>query len=78
VQENQILNEEELLRELQAALPHEKPRPLFRSLLAWGRHAEIITYDQRKHELHLYAGKRMGRQAATATLVLPPAAPPAA
>ena len=78
VQENQSLTEEELLRELQAALPHEKPRPLFRSLLAWGRHAEIITYDQRKHELRLYSGKRMGRQAAAATLVLPPAAPPAA
>src|SRR5208283_1132828 len=33
VQENQTITLEELLRELQAALPHEKPRPLFRTLL---------------------------------------------
>ena len=80
VQENQILTEEELLRELQAALPHEKPRPLFRTLLAWGRHAEVITYDQRKHQLRLYDGKRMGRHsaAATASATPPPAAPPSA
>ena len=77
VQENQIIAEEELLRELQAALPHEKPRPLFRSLLAWGRHAEIITYDQRKHQLRLYVGKRMGRTTAAPTS-LPPLNTPSA
>ena len=54
VQENQQLLEEELLRELQAALPHEKPRPLFRTLLAWGRYAELISYDQRTHTIMLY------------------------
>lgn len=54
VQENQQLTEEELLRELQAALPHEKPRPLFRTLLAWGRYAELISYDQRTHLIMLY------------------------
>ena len=57
VQENQTLTEEELLRELHAALPHEKPKQLFRTLLAWGRHAEIISYDQRKHVLRLYEAK---------------------
>ena len=63
VQENQTLTEEEMLRELQAALPHEKPKQLFRTLLSWGRHAEIISYDQRKHVLRLYEAKRTARSA---------------
>jgi hypothetical protein len=54
------------LRELQAALPHEKPKQLFRTLLAWGRHAEIISYDQRKHQLRLYERKHAPRAAAHA------------
>ncbi len=78
VQKNQILPEEELLRELQAALPHEKPRPLFRSLLTWGRYAELITYDQRQHQLRLYAGPSQGSLPAATAVVLPPAAPPSA
>ena len=56
VQEDQALPDEELLRELQAALPHEKPRLLFRTLLAWGRYAELISHDQRKHVIRLYDG----------------------
>ncbi len=71
VQENQTLAEEELLRELQAALPHEKPRQLFRTLLAWGRHAEIISYDQRKHQLRLYESRRSRRAAAVANTPAP-------
>ena len=45
------------MRELQAALPHEKPRPLFRTLLSWGRYAEIISLDQRRHVIRLYEAK---------------------
>ena len=72
VQENQTLTEEEFLRELQAALPHEKPKQLFRTLLSWGRHAEIISYDQRKHQLRLYErGKRT--RLATHPVAPPPA-----
>ncbi len=56
VHENQQMPAEDLLVELQAALPHEKPRPLFRTLLSWGRYAEIITFDQRRHILRLYEG----------------------
>ncbi|HTJ79406.1 MAG TPA: nitrate/sulfonate/bicarbonate ABC transporter ATP-binding protein [Rariglobus sp.] len=72
VQENHTLTEEELLRELQAALPHEKPKQLFRTLLSWGRHAEIISYDQRKHQLRLYERKHGPR------IVGHPVIPPAA
>jgi NitT/TauT family transport system ATP-binding protein len=73
VQENQCLPSEELIRELQAALPHEKPRPLFRTLLSWGRYAEIISLDQRRHVIRLYEAKGAGRSRAA-----PPAAPTAA
>ncbi len=75
VQENQILPDEELLRELQAALPHQKPRPLFRTVLGWGRYAELISHDQRRHVVRLYEHRVPGR-ARHAPVNLPPAAPP--
>ena len=74
VQENQCLPSEELLRELQAALPHEKPKPLFRTLLSWGRYAEIISLDQRRHVIRLYEAKAPGRSKAAAPPA--PATPP--
>jgi len=77
VQENQCLPSEELLRELQAALPHEKPRPLFRTLLSWGRYAEIISLDQRKHVIRLYEarGANRSKQPLPPTGPAEPAAP---
>ena len=74
VQENQLLDAEELMRELQAALPHEKTRLLFRTLLSWGRYAEIISYDQRRHVIRLYEDRGAHR----ARQKLPPAPPPEA
>ncbi len=73
VQEDQSLPSEELIRELQAALPHEKPRPLFRTLLSWGRYAEIISLDQRRHVIRLYESKGASRAKAAAAPA--PAAP---
>jgi NitT/TauT family transport system ATP-binding protein len=61
VQEGQTLASEELIRELQAALPHEKPRQLFRTLMSWGRYAEIISLDQRRHVIRLYEPRGPGR-----------------
>ncbi len=75
VQEDQCLASEELARELQAALPHEKQKPLFRTLLSWGRYAEIISLDQRKHVIRLYEAKVPGR-AKAAQPKLPEAPPP--
>ena len=54
VQPEHCLPSEELLRELHTALPHEKPRPLFRTLLSWGRYAELISHDQRRHVVKLH------------------------
>jgi NitT/TauT family transport system ATP-binding protein len=77
VQEDQCLPSEELLRELQAALPHEKPRPLFRTLLSWGRYAEIISLDQRKHVIRLYENRGASRAKARQEPPAPPSAPAA-
>ncbi len=76
VQENQCLASEELARELQAALPHEKQKPLFRTLLSWGRYAEIISLDQRKHVIRLYEAKAPGRAKSAPAAPPPPAPPP--
>ena len=57
VQPEHCLPDEELLRELRTALPHEKPRPLFRTLLSWGRYAGLISHDQRRHVIKLYEPK---------------------
>jgi NitT/TauT family transport system ATP-binding protein len=54
VQPEQVLAEEELLRELQVSLPHERTRPLFRTLLSWGRYSELISYDQRTRLIRLH------------------------
>ncbi|MEO6875463.1 MAG: AAA-associated domain-containing protein, partial [Opitutaceae bacterium] len=79
VQPEQSLSDVELLRELQAALPHEKPRPLFRTLLSWGRYTELISYDQRKHVIRLYEAKvAKARPAHAPSPAPPPSAPPPA
>jgi NitT/TauT family transport system ATP-binding protein len=72
VQEDQCLRSEELMRELQAALPHEKPKPLFRTLLSWGRYAEIISLDQRRHVIRLYEAKGTRSKAAPPAPKSPP------
>ena len=61
------------MRELQTSMPHEKPRPLFRTLLSWGRYAEIISFDQRRHVIRLFEARSAGRPRAA---VPPPPAPP--
>jgi NitT/TauT family transport system ATP-binding protein len=76
VQENQQLTAEELLRELQAALPHEKTKLLFRTLLSWGRYAEIISYDQRRHIVRLYEDRGAHRVRSPRPPSPPSATPP--
>jgi NitT/TauT family transport system ATP-binding protein len=78
VQENQSLASEELIRELQAALPHEKAKPLYRTILSWGRYAEIISLDQRRHIIRLYEAKGPGRVKTPPPASTPPAEPPPA
>jgi NitT/TauT family transport system ATP-binding protein len=76
VQENHILTAENLLHELEHALPHEKPRPLFRTILSWGRYAEIISFDQRQHLIKLYEAKAPRSRPKPPPAAPPPPAPP--
>jgi NitT/TauT family transport system ATP-binding protein len=76
VQENQSLKSEELLRELQAALPHEKPRPLFRTLIGWGSYAEIVSLDQRKQVIRLYVAKGSRAKPVVQAPLVPPVSEP--
>ena len=80
VQENQTLPSEDLIRELQVAMPHEKPRLLYRTLLSWGRYSEIISLDQRSHVIRLYENRHAGRTKAapapTPPQEFPPESPP--
>jgi NitT/TauT family transport system ATP-binding protein len=78
VQEDQHLPVEDLLHELQVALPHEKPRPLLRTLLSWGRYAEIISYDQRRHILRLYEARGSTPKPKAPVPPAPPTPPPPA
>ncbi len=57
VQEDKTLTDDTLLAELRALLPHEKPRVIFRTLVNWGRFAEIIQHDQRSHQMRLFTRK---------------------
>lgn len=57
VQPDQMLGDEDALRELQLALPHEKPKPLLKTLLAWGRFAELVSHDPKEKVTRLYQRK---------------------
>jgi NitT/TauT family transport system ATP-binding protein len=38
-----------ILQELAILLPYDKPEKLFETIIAWGRYAELIDYDQDTH-----------------------------
>jgi NitT/TauT family transport system ATP-binding protein len=38
-----------ILQELAILLPYDKPDKLFETIIAWGRYAELIDYDQDTH-----------------------------
>ncbi len=37
------------MQELAILLPYDKPEQLFDTIIAWGRYAELIDYDQATH-----------------------------
>jgi NitT/TauT family transport system ATP-binding protein len=81
IQPDGMLTEQDLINELTVALPHEKPRQLFRTLLSWGRYSEIISYDQRRHIIRLYDTTRRAHRlrsgAPESSPVTSPSVPPA-
>jgi NitT/TauT family transport system ATP-binding protein len=42
-----------ILEQLAVLLPYDKPEQLFDTLVAWGRYAELIDYDQDTHTVYM-------------------------
>ena len=47
------IREADILEELAAILPYDRPETLFAAVIDWGRYAEIIDYDQRSGMVYL-------------------------
>lgn len=47
------ISTDEVLRELATLLPYDQPEKLLEALIAWGRYAEIIDYDQNTRTVFL-------------------------
>ena len=43
-----------VLEELSALLPYDEPSKLFQTLIAWGRYAELIDFDQNANGVYLH------------------------
>lgn len=63
--EEKEVSEEALISELALLFPNEKIRQLFRTLVGWGRYAEIINYDPRRHRVRIYEKTYLGRPVRT-------------
>src|SRR6202171_2861530 len=54
-QPNGRLDADIVLEELARLLPYDQPSKLFQTLIAWGRYAEVIDFDQNTNEVGLHA-----------------------
>jgi NitT/TauT family transport system ATP-binding protein len=52
---NGRLDADIVLEELARLLPYDQPSKLFQTLIAWGRYAEVIDFDQNTNEVGLHA-----------------------
>jgi NitT/TauT family transport system ATP-binding protein len=43
-----------VLDELGALLPYDQPPKLFQTLIAWGRYAELVDFDQNVNVVYLH------------------------
>lgn len=48
------IDADELLEELGSLLPYDQPEKLFRTMLGWGRYAEIIDFDEHANKVFLH------------------------
>lgn len=46
-----------ILQELAILLPYDQPAKLFETIVAWGRYAELIDYDQDTHTVFIQEGE---------------------
>jgi NitT/TauT family transport system ATP-binding protein len=43
-----------VLEELGTLLPYDEPSKLFQTLIAWGRYAELVDFDQNANVVYLH------------------------
>jgi NitT/TauT family transport system ATP-binding protein len=43
-----------VLEELRRLLPYDEPSKLFQTLIAWGRYAELVDFDQNANAVYLH------------------------
>jgi NitT/TauT family transport system ATP-binding protein len=53
-----------ILQELAILLPYDKPEKLFETIVAWGRYAELIDYDQDTHTVFVQEEEEEEEEAA--------------
>ncbi len=51
---DQRLNADTVLEDLGALLPYDQPARLFQTLIAWGRYAELVDFDQDANAVYLH------------------------
>jgi NitT/TauT family transport system ATP-binding protein len=57
-----------VLEELGTLLPYDQPAKLFHTLIAWGRYAELVDFDQNANVVYLHqAGENDDADAAEAS-----------
>ena len=57
-----VLDEERIVQELGRIFPHEKPKMLWKTILSWGRYAEIFSYDAHTHEVRRFEKVTFGAE----------------
>jgi NitT/TauT family transport system ATP-binding protein len=59
------MTEEEVLNDLAQLFPNERPKILFKTLVAWGRYAELFSYDPRSALLRRFEKAYLGKPPAS-------------
>jgi NitT/TauT family transport system ATP-binding protein len=64
-QESKSLGEDIVLEELAVWLPTERPQTIFKTIVRWGRYAELLGYNSDEHKLYLDSGSAPDREETT-------------
>jgi NitT/TauT family transport system ATP-binding protein len=63
--ENHELEEEVVLSELAMLYPHEKPHRVLRTIIAWGRYAELFKYNSTRKVIYPFDQPSSGSEIET-------------
>ncbi len=58
------LNADTVLEELGTLLPYDQPAKLFQTLIAWGRFAELVDFDQNANAVYLHEASEVDDETA--------------